>query len=232
MFIPPNRYPTDLLQMREQVLATLPDIHEKGRVSSCKGYHSQCNSIYCPSCVRAGLYHRRGRIVTACSSLTERRRKNLQFATLLTADVPLEELRAVAKTSADAMRKTLRSVGVSGHVTCAEISFPRWDDQCHLHYHCLIDSAPSGRGYVPKGALTDAWMSALPADLLPPLVEVHIKPVDSLEAVATYVCTSPFFDYVKAQASLKEVSRTLDAIRETKGLPKITSRGSLTLPEA
>jgi hypothetical protein len=130
------------------------------------------------------------------------------------------------------MLQTLKSLGVSGSITRTEVSFPDWSDECHLHFHSLIDTPASGRGYVSKGAFTDAWMSNLPADLLPPVVEVDIDKVNNLAAATSYLCESAFHKFVreKKRADIEEVSRTLDAIRETKGLPKLVAKGSLKLP--
>src|ERR1700722_10225822 len=99
MFTPQDRYPTGLEPVRRRVLDTLTDIHEIGRISNCKGYLSQCRSIFCPNCSNGETFRLLGRVRGACDSLPEPNRNNLKFLTLTTRDVPVAELRAVSEAS-------------------------------------------------------------------------------------------------------------------------------------
>jgi hypothetical protein len=216
------------------VIETLTDKHDIARISACKGYRSQCRSTLCPFCTNAETSILLGRVRGACDRLPDHRRSRLRFATFTTADVPTERLREVANTSSAAVLKTLKSLRIPGFVSRLEVSFPSWDDEFHLHHHAILDSPPTGRGYVSNGALTDAWMESLPAELLPPVVVVDNAIVSYLDRVTSYLCESPFHRYVRERdrADIEEVPRTIDAIRELKKLRKITSRGTLQLKPA
>lgn len=162
--------------MRDDIQEAISQSHpiDSLKLARCKGSFLQCHSIFCPSCVRGQLHHQRGRVLAACSLLPERRRKSLKLATFRVRDVRPQDLRDVAKESSTAVSKTLQNLGVSGSVTRLEVSSPDWSDEVHPHFHCLIDSPPSGRGFIPKIAFTESWAEHLPADLHAPVPDVHV----------------------------------------------------------
>lgn len=166
-------------------------------------------------------------MLAACHSLPERRRKSLRFATFTTRDVRLQDLRVVAKESQTAVHKTLKSVGVTGSISRLEASFPDWTDEVHPHTHVILDSAPSGRSFIPRAEFTEAWREHLPEELHAPESEVHIETIRDIVATSAYVTKSPFYDYVKEQA---DIERTISVITALHGLPKLVAKGSLKLP--
>jgi hypothetical protein len=120
-------------------------------------------------------------------------------------------------------RKALARLGVSGYVLRTETSFEDWNvGSYHAHAHAIVDSPSGGRGFIPNAAFEDEWLSALPASLHPVTNGVHVSPVRDIEAAATYLSKSPFGSHLEA------VQRTVATIAATKGLQRLSLRGSLT----
>lgn len=124
-------------------------------------------------------------------------------------------------------RQVFKRLGASGHITRLEVSFEDWGDLYHPHLHHLIDTPPGGRRFIPLTAYEQEWLEALPHYLHPGENAGHIETVRNLDAVCAYTAKSPFSDWI---AGKERVARTVAAIRETKGLQKITFRGSLGGP--
>ena len=136
-------------------------------------------------------------------------------------DVVLGDLRDTGRVLLETGRKALAKLA-DGYALKLETSFEdRSDERYHPHCHVIVDSPAGGRGFIPGAAFEDAWLEALPNDLHPRQSATDISVVRDLEAASAYLGKSPF-------ASLGAVGRTVAAIAATKGLHRLSLRGSLT----
>jgi hypothetical protein len=212
----PINYPPEMEETRRQTIQALgSDDPDSSRLERCR-FKSRCNSCFCPLCCKGRAYRDKGRILEAANNVPT---KSLRFATFKTKDVALDNLREAGQIIMQTGRTVLGRLGVSGYVCRLECSFEEWHDNVHAHAHAIIHTPSGGRGYIPASAFEDEWLSALPSSLHPVTDAVHVAPVRDLEAAATYISKSPFFQ--------TSAARTVAALRQLRGVQRVAYRGSL-----
>jgi hypothetical protein len=204
----------------QSVIATIgPDSFEGRKLSTCR-FHSGCNSSICPRCLWQAGVKKAKSLMEAAIMLPESR---LTFPSFITADVPLEGLKPACEAIMKAGRATMKALRIADFALAQETSIA--GENFHPHAHALTSTPTKGRGYVASAAWEDAWLSNLPAYLHPNRSAVHVEAVEDFNAVATYVCKSPFSKATSDQS----IKRIVDSLFETKGIHRFETSGKLKI---
>ncbi|WP_348269418.1 hypothetical protein P8936_11665 [Edaphobacter paludis] len=145
----------------------------------------------------------------------------LKMATFTSADVDLDGLRDSVAQIMQAIRTTLRNLGIEHCAAKGEASIVAWADSFHPHVHAIVNTAPGGKGYIKASDWQHEWLSALPSYLQPPIGGAHVKPVRDLERACRYFTKSPF-----RYATSSTIGSVLEGISALKGVVRFSTSGA------
>jgi hypothetical protein len=145
----------------------------------------------------------------------------LKLATFTARDVELEALREATQAIMRSTRATLKSLGLAHYAARFETSVDVLIGSYHPHIHSLVNTAPSGKAYIPAADWQDAWLSELPAWLHPIEGGTHTERVYDVAGICRYVCKSPY-----AKGSLGTISQIVAGIEATRGLRRFATSGA------
>ena len=210
-------YPYRLQQIQQLTLHTLPAGQTRRLLEECR-VKSRCSCSICPACVGRASFIQGKRLLQAASRVPEHR---LKLATFTTKDVDLHTLREAAQAIMYSTRATLKSLGLTHYAARSETSVDALIGSYHPHVHAIVNTAPSGKGYIKADDWQDAWLSELPAWLQPFKGGTHVERVRDIEGACFYVTKSPFRDAFDGT-----IQRIVDGIVATKGLRRFATCGA------
>ncbi len=237
------KYPTPLRSMRglvaiaaEPIPGFFPGI-AVGRLPACLGYKSGCESPYCPACSRRSHFKLEKRLTRVARRIPTTR---LLFATFITADCPIDELRFTVKEVSAAGRKMLRGIAsLHGWFMRQEVSWHA-RDLFHAHLHILLDAKQgyhSGRNCMSEAKWRDRWLSLLPEDLhnvqsRTAVIQRLGTTQEDRQRTLHYICKSPWEGTEgDSTEGLEEAAFAItDQIKATARLRRYASSGTLSIP--
>ena len=204
-------FPADLSPIRDSVIALMSHSPEAGILQSCRGFRSQCMSVFCPCC-SIWQSTKRGNSLLAAQSAVEPSR--LRAATFRVQDVPRSDVRSVAKESMKAIRLMRSRLQLTGSAFRLEASTPAWDTTLrHVHIHGSLDGPATGRNRLSASAIEDVWLTSLPSSLHPSSDPSRVEGMHTPDAWARYTTKSAFRGV--ELDDLDQLIRTLDALKGT-----------------
>ena len=217
-------FPSYLEPSRTSVIDALgTDQSEIGRLLSCRGYRSGCESILCPACTRRTAHRLSKRVLQVAST---RPLSHLRKAVFKIPDFELYGTRDIVHVMLESAKKLSTLLPIRGMFTRAEVSLDEWSGLAHPHLHTLFESrVMSGTNYISANTLTDAWQSVLPPDLRRS-DSVHIDRLHSMQSLrktSKYITKSAFQPW----HSESEVAFSVAATMELKGMQRHRNTGSL-----